>query len=150
MHIAWDPQLSVGYREIDEQHQELFRRVDGLVRALHRGVEPPEVKELLTFLGQYVHEHFGAEEGLMVLFDYPKAAIHRAEHRAFVRAFVEMEGQLEQEGPSRALGAQLGGYLLGWLHDHIGRSDRELGKHLLAAQARGGASRPPADPAGAH
>ena len=41
MRMRWEPELSVGVLEIDEQHQELFRRAGALLDALHdsRGQE---------------------------------------------------------------------------------------------------------------
>lgn len=73
MAIQWDPSLSVGVKQIDEQHQELFRRVNELVDAMHRGRSQAQLGEMLSFLSVYVVQHFGAEEKLMSERWYPGA-----------------------------------------------------------------------------
>ncbi len=131
MGITWDPQLTVGFREIDEQHQEIFRRVDVLVGNMRRGQDKAELDKLLAFLGGYVHEHFGAEEGLMLMFHYPLIGPHRAQHRSFVEAFVELKGRFDREGATEEVTDKLASFLLAWLREHIGTADRALGKFLL-------------------
>ncbi|MBI5068390.1 MAG: hemerythrin family protein [Deltaproteobacteria bacterium] len=130
MGITWDAQLSVGFREIDEQHQEIFRRVDVLVGNLRRGQSKEELEKLLSFLGDYVQQHFGAEEGLMLMFHYPLIGPHRAQHRSFVEVFVELRGRLDREGASEAVTEKLASFLLAWLREHIGTADRALGSFL--------------------
>ncbi len=131
MSITWDPQLTIGFAEIDEQHQEIFRRVDVLVGNLRRGQATDELQKLFSFLGEYVHEHFGAEEGLMIMFQYPLVGPHRAQHRSFVEAFVELKNEWERDGASAALTERLSSFLLAWLREHISSSDRALGRFLL-------------------
>ena len=63
--VSWDPSLAVGNAEIDGQHQELFRRVDQLLRALQLGSVNAEVERVMAFVGDYVHLHFRSEEALM-------------------------------------------------------------------------------------
>lgn len=145
MAITWDPQLTVGFAEIDEQHQEIFRRVDVLVANMRRGQSPEELAKLVAFLGEYVHEHFGAEEGLMLMYRYPLIGPHRAQHRAFVQTFVELKGEFERGGATEAFTEKLSGALQRWLREHIGTSDRALGKFLIdSGVAERGAAPAPA------
>lgn len=135
MGITWDPQLTVGFAEIDAQHQELFRRADRLLSRMEAGVGGAELAGLVEYLAGYVREHFGAEEGLMILHRYPLIGPHRAQHRGFVEAFVEIKGELERRGPSPELAERLSRFLVGWLRDHIATTDRALGEFLLASGA---------------
>lgn len=130
MTIAWYPALAVGVAEVDEQHREIFRRVDALAKALmaHRGAE--ELEPLLGFLGGYVVEHFGAEERLMRRHAYPQRAQHEEEHRRFVEDFGELRREFAAEGASGFLLVKLNNRVAQWLTTHIGRTDRQLGQFL--------------------
>ncbi|HEY7726773.1 MAG TPA: hemerythrin family protein [Anaeromyxobacteraceae bacterium] len=138
MMIGWDPSLAVGHTEIDAQHQELFRRVDRLLEAIQFGLPRAEVEGTMAFLGAYVHEHFGAEETLMLAHGYPRLAEHRAQHAGFVRAFSTIFAELERAGPSPELAARLGAALVDWLREHVAGDDRALGVWLAAQEGGGG------------
>jgi hemerythrin len=133
MPLSWDPSLTTGFVEIDEQHQELFRRVDVLLGNMRRGQLDEELEKLFDFLDGYVREHFATEERLMAAHDYPLAGPHRGQHRAFAQIFQERRREVAAAGCSPALIEKLSGFLLGWLQEHIGTADRALGEFLIAA-----------------
>ena len=136
MAISWYPALAVGVREIDEQHQEIFRRVDGLVQALMAKRGAAELGPLFDFLGEYVVEHFGAEESLMRLHRYPGRDEHEAEHRRFVEDFGALRAEWEREGATGFLLVKVNNRVSQWLATHIGRTDRELGRFLQGGRVR--------------
>jgi hemerythrin len=136
--ISWYPALAVGVREVDEQHKEIFRRVDSLTQALieRRGAEVLE--PMFDFLGEYVVDHFGAEESLMRLHRYPQRAEHEAEHRRFVEDYRALRSEYAREGATGFLLVKLNNRVAHWLTGHISRTDKELGRFLqqkIAAQA---------------
>lgn len=130
MTISWYPALAVGVREVDEQHKEIFRRVDALAQALmtRRGAEV--VEPMFDFLGEYVVEHFGAEESLMRLHRYPQRAEHEAEHRRFVEDYRTLRAEYAREGATGFLLVKLNNRVGQWLTGHIGSTDRALGRFL--------------------
>jgi hemerythrin len=132
MAIQWDPRLSVGVRLIDEQHQELFRRVNALLEAMEKLQGKEIIDRTLAFLGAYVKDHFGAEERLMAQHRYPQAALHKSQHEAFVKTFLELKAEYETKGASNALAVRLNSVVCGWLRQHIGATDRQLGQFLLS------------------
>jgi hemerythrin len=140
MDVAWDPQLSVGQAQIDAQHQELFRRIAGLLEAIQLGRGGDEVQRVLAFLGDYVHLHFGAEEALMVQHGYPQRTEHLEQHREFIRGLAQLKQELGRMGPTAELAALVGGRLVDWLREHIAATDLALGT-WLAAQERAGPRR---------
>jgi hemerythrin len=139
MSIAWDPSLTVGHVEIDDQHRELFRRAAALMAALDGGRATEEVAGTLGFLTAYVREHFGAEEGLMLLHRYPARAAHQAQHRAFMAEVGRYLEEFAAQGPNPELRNRLERFLVGWLQEHICGTDRALGAFLC-----GGAGAAPA------
>jgi hemerythrin len=134
MAIEWDPKLSVGVSTIDLQHQELFRRVNALLDAMQRGAGKEVVAGTVTFLKQYVVEHFAAEQALMVTHHYPGYAAHERQHEEFVAQFLELAAEADK-GISSPLILKLNQFLCGWLRQHIGNTDKALGRFLLQVRS---------------
>ena len=124
--ITWDPNLETGDPEIDGQHQELFHRIDKLLAASRERRSREEVAQTLTFLGDYVVQHFGAEERMMVEAGYPELEAHRAEHARFVQEFGILYNEFKTEGPTTLFIIRVGNRVTGWLREHIYRTDRQL------------------------
>lgn len=135
MAIQWDPSLSVGVKQIDEQHQELFRRVNELVDAMHRGQSKAQLGEMLSFLSVYVVQHFGAEEKLMSERWYPGAGAHRRQHADFVKTLGRVKADFDARGATSQLAIAVNTFVCTWLREHVAGSDRELGRFLEAAGA---------------
>lgn len=132
MAIQWDPKLSVGVRLIDEQHQELFRRVNSLLASMEQNHGKEAVDKTLAFLAQYVKDHFGAEERLMQQYRYPDAVAHKGQHEAFIRTFLELKAEYDKSGPTNGLAVKLNRTVCGWLRQHIGATDKALGTFLVS------------------
>jgi hemerythrin len=124
--ITWDRNLETGNGEIDGQHRELFDRIDKLLAASREQRSRQEVGQMLTFLGDYVVEHFAAEERMMVLAGYPELEAHRAEHARFVQEFGILYREFTSEGPTTLFIIRVGNRVTGWLREHIYRTDRSL------------------------
>jgi len=131
--ITWDPALLVGIPEIDGQHQELFRRLDGLHEAIRAGRSREEVGRTLAFLHDYALQHFAAEEALMTSRDYPALADHRGEHQGFTAELGALEAEYRRDGPTASLIIRVSTQLTGWLAGHINRTDRALVEYLKKA-----------------
>jgi hemerythrin len=129
MVVEWHPSLASGNAEIDAQHQEIFRRLSDLVEALERG-RRDEIARLFSFLGEYVVDHFGAEERAMRASEYPGANVHRAAHERFVREYGDLRRLYEATGPSFAIAVKAATWVQGWLKSHIFGADRALARHL--------------------
>lgn len=130
MRIEFDPVLLTGVDDIDEQHRELFTRIGQLLEASRNRRSREEVVRLLEFLGQYVIDHFAAEERLMTASGYPRSDGHRAEHAQFVKELEILRHELKSEGPSNLFVIRVGNRVTEWLREHIYRTDRALGAWL--------------------
>lgn len=130
MAIAWDPALAVGVVEIDEQHQELFRRVDALLEAVQARRSAAEAASLLQYLDDYVVTHFSAEEALMKGHHYPGLAAHQAEHGRFVEDLAGLRREYDRDGPTALLVIRVNARVAQWLFEHINRADRAFGAFL--------------------
>lgn len=130
MAIAWTEDLSVGITLIDEQHKALFRAVDDLSEAMWKGEGKDALSKLVTFLADYVIEHFGAEEKLMAKHDYPLYEGHRGLHIKFLQEFAEFRAKFEAGEVTTELVIKVLDETCDWLRVHIKGTDKALGKFL--------------------
>jgi len=89
--MVWDKTLETGIQKVDEQHKELFRRIELLTDTKNA----KRTYEMLEFLEEYVHVHFRDEEALQAQSGYPKAAQHSAYHAAFVETIRQLKKKLQ-------------------------------------------------------
>jgi hemerythrin len=133
MPILWTPKLAVGVEEIDEEHRELFDRVNRLLDAMAQAKAKEELEPLVGFLHDYVNVHFGGEQRLMQQYRYPAAAEHLAQHAFFVSEFKALAAEVQKVGPTALLSIRVNKLLCDWLRDHVSTTDREFGEFLRSA-----------------
>lgn len=134
--LTWTSDLSVGVVEIDDQHKELFDRINRLFAALETRAAEAELRSLFLFLETYVHEHFGNEERYMddfALHGYASAAHHKSEHHAFIRDLREFKADLEAAEPSEQFIGEFNKWMRNWWLLHIQHVDQGLGAFLQTA-----------------
>ena len=130
MAMEWTEDLSTGSAAIDDQHKELFKRINALLEACRQGKGKAEVSQVIQFLGEYVVTHFSAEEQYMEAHHYPEFAKHKALHLEFMENFGELKRELEEEGPGLHLVVRTNHMVVQWLLNHIRKVDRALGAFL--------------------
>lgn len=132
MAIQWTQDLATGVGWQDEQHKELFVRLDNLLEAAKQGKSKDEVGKIVKFLEEYVGTHFGTEERHMNMFAYPDTSSHKQEHMAFVKEFTQLKKDFEKEGASSSIAIQVQRRVTDWLKNHIAKTDKSLGAFLKA------------------
>jgi len=130
MSREWTEDLSTGSAAIDDQHKELFKRINALLEACRQGKGKTEVSKVIQFLGEYVVTHFSAEEQYMEAHRYPEFAKHKALHLEFMENFRELKRELDEEGPGVHLVVKTNQMVVQWLLHHIRKVDRALGTFL--------------------
>jgi hemerythrin len=133
--LQWTQALATGIAEIDEQHQELFRRIDRLLDASIAG-DPAEVTRMLGFLREYVDHHFAAEERFMDEQRYPGLPSHRAEHAFLVEKVRQIDVEHRASGTDPTTAASMHRLLSDWLRTHIGLSDASMASFVRRARRR--------------
>ena len=134
MAIYWTKELEIGVAPIDQQHRDLFDRIDALVNACQAGRCRDEVAGLIGFLQKYVRIHFGEEEELMRLSGYPERSDHAREHARFSGHLQDLVKGFAEQGFTSPLLNDLNATLVDWLYEHVCGRDRSLGQ-WLAQQA---------------
>lgn len=135
--MKWTEDLSVGVEAIDNQHKELFNRINSLVDAIKQHICKHKISGVIQFLEDYIQIHFDEEERYMLKYEYPEYQFHKAQHEHFKKEFSALKTELIKiEG-----GAKPGAYELSvatnqvvvdWILDHITRIDKQFGKFLEA------------------
>jgi len=124
--------LLVGNEQIDEEHKELFQRINDLHEAISSKRERADIEMILAFLEDYVISHFGMEERMMIKTSYPKFSIHREKHTYFIEEFIRIRNGFTSgpESETFEYAKQIGLLLRDWLIHHIQVFDKELSGYL--------------------
>jgi hemerythrin len=130
MPLIWSQDLYVGYEIIDNQHKELFARVNRLVDAMSKGEGKHEVEKVVNFLGEYVISHFKAEEEFMQKYRYPGYSSHKILHSQLIRTYTDLKVKINYDGVSPTMTIQVQRQLGDWLINHIGKQDKAFGAYL--------------------
>jgi hemerythrin len=128
--MQWTEDLSVGVETIDNQHKELFKRINSLVEAIKQGKCKAEITGVIMFLEDYALSHFGEEETCMEKYSYPPYKDHKEQHAIFMNNLSELRKELEDIGPSYVLSVTTNQVVVDWIIDHIARIDKKLGRFL--------------------
>ena len=130
MSLQWTNELSVNVGEIDDQHQEIFRRYNAFLTACKNAAGREKIPELVDFLVDYVASHFAHEEKMMVQYNYPAKDEHMGEHLKFRNIVHASKERLNEEGPALSLVTEINQTLFNWLVKHIKKTDTEFGAFL--------------------
>ena len=131
MYLNWDFTLDIGIESIDNQHKELFNRIDKLLTSIDDGKSNDEVIKTLDFLEEYVVKHFNEEEEIQNKINYPLLNIQHIQHEEFKSSLKEFRSIFETEGTSTLLAINLQSKLVDWFKDHIMNLDKDLGDFLI-------------------
>ena len=126
MTVQWSASLETGIEEVDRQHRELFDRVNKLLSAFAQGRGREEIGRMLDFLGNYVVEHFAAEERIMLEHNYPGYPFHKAEHVRLTEELTHLKEKAALEGPSVGLQIRINRTLIQWLVNHVMTVDKGM------------------------
>jgi len=128
--IKWSDDLDTGIKAIDEQHKELFRRINSLLAACQEDKARDAVDDVLKFLEDYIVIHFIAEENIQLHYSYPGYPLHKAMHESFIMDIEGLKKQFDEEGSSASMIERTNKVAIEWLLNHIKRMDKELADYL--------------------
>jgi hemerythrin len=111
----------------DEQHQELFNRVNALNTAVS-GSERSEIGNRLDSLIEYVVKHFQDEELQMEEKGYADLASHKEVHADLVNTCADLQKKFHAN--EAEVGTDTMKFIKDWLDNHIPVIDRKYGPVL--------------------
>ncbi len=129
--IVWDESLKVGVKEIDEQHEELFEHSNVLINAIKERRDQNEVEEVISFLNEYIENHFRDEEKIMQEYDYPFLSFQKEQHENFIKYFKNVQSELKEMKESRTyLMFRIRILVVDWLVNHTCKEDKHFGRFM--------------------
>lgn len=119
MPIEWSEKYSVGHKEIDDQHQELFRLAAVFLEAQGKESQKASSKAF----HQYTQDHFWHEENIMHEVKYPFTATHLRQHQDLLEKLRAIDLKIDANA---LYGADLEVFINHWLLEHIAKIDSQL------------------------
>lgn len=130
--MVWKQRYELGVQLIDDQHRELFQRVEAFMNVLRSPVDWQQKVDLvnatLEFMKGYVVTHFQDEEAYQKEIGYPEYDNHSRVHSDMVQYVLKVSQEYEMKGYDERLMQQFGGKLLAWLINHVAAEDMRIGE----------------------
>lgn len=130
----WKESYRIGIKKIDQQHYELFKMVDHLMRVIRvdkSAKHKNEYAESVNFMTDYVYEHFTDEEKHMANIQYRDFKAHKKEHDLFRKTILEYKEGFEKAGYRANEIKKFAGTLVTWLIYHVAKSDLKIAEPAL-------------------
>ncbi|MDQ2087450.1 hemerythrin family protein [Herbivorax sp. ANBcel31] len=132
--MMWKDKYKVDVDLIDQQHEELFRRVSDFTSTIRSeeawDAKLDKVKETMLFMKDYVIVHFNEEEAYQEQINYPELEIHKEAHAKFKEGINNYVKIFEEEGFTEEKIQEFGGKLMAWLIMHVGKMDQKIGEYV--------------------
>ncbi|WP_347989749.1 bacteriohemerythrin [Methylomonas sp. AM2-LC] len=126
--LNWSSAFCVGVTEIDDQHKKLVDMANRLNDAMQIGQGREALAKILNELVDYTVYHFGTEEKLMSVHQYPNQAAHKEEHKKLIAAVSDFKRKFDTG--DAAITSEIMNFLRDWLTKHILQSDKLFAKDL--------------------
>jgi hemerythrin len=126
----WYDGFEVGIAEIDDQHRQLFERMETLVEVCAADQVALSVTEMLEFLDEYVQTHFRTEEELMARYQYPDYLRHKELHAVFLKNLGSLKDMTQRKGGVPEVAMQINEMLIKWFKGHILSVDKSAAAFL--------------------
>ncbi len=127
MGIDWSDLLSVGINAMDDEHKELFNRINELLKSLLGYEGEFDVADLVAKVNEYIDYHFRDEEKMMASWGYPDLEAHKKLHASYEEEFSNIEKTLRAGGFDAGLLIEIQDKIINWLLDHIAKVDKKYG-----------------------
>jgi hemerythrin len=123
--FKWDPtQFSVKVKSMDDEHQELIRKMNALHAANERKAEKAELERLLNDFAGYTVKHFADEEAYMASVNFSGLETHKVIHKQLLGQVTEHVAAFQKTGEFTPA---FFNFLSVWLTSHIRGIDSKYG-----------------------
>ena len=126
-YINWSPELSMGMKDIDEQHKNFVGLINKAYEANKAGAPRGAQKEVIAGLIEYGRYHFDTEEKYFEKFSYPHTDEHKAEHAKLLAKVLVFSDKFEK---GEDVAPELLAFLKDWLADHLMKHDKKYSKYF--------------------
>lgn len=129
--FEWDPSLlSVGVREMDNQHKRLVEIINNLYAQIQSGKSSQATSRALESLMDYAKTHLSDEEELMQRGGYPNYPTQKKLHDALRKKLSGLYQRYEQGDEGVLLDIVM--FAKDWLFSHIQKEDKKYGDYFAS------------------
>jgi len=132
--VAWEDDLSVGIKSIDDDHKKLLTLINNLQTAVYYPTGEAFERQALKELVDYTKYHFEREEKMMLDNDYQDFEPHKRQHEEMI-AQVQAYCKRYEKDPEATI-EEMAEFLKGWLINHIAGTDQKYSDYLIARGVR--------------
>lgn len=125
-YFDWTDDLSVGVKEIDDQHRKLVDMLNTLGIALRARTGRDVQKAVVDGFVESASAHVAAEERYLATHGYPLHGAHKAEHQKLMAWTAELKQKVGSSG--FVLTLEVLDRLKVWLQNHFAHSDRNCAR----------------------
>ena len=139
MTILWRREMAVDGSVIDEDHKLLIEFINSFELTLTRKPGPGDIERSLRVLKDYAAEHFGREEELQRVSQYPFYDAHAREHRDLIKkldGIIDHHKMAASRSDVSTVTNELIGLLKDWLVHHIIQSDLRMRPYVEKMKGR--------------
>jgi len=132
MAVLWKEEYKVGIDKIDEQHKQLFDKIEQLLeiaKSGNRNSNQQKCMEIIDFLVDYTVFHFDTEQELQRDRKYVSYAQHVKIHTDFKNTIQVYKELLSKDFSAKTLKSFIG-TMLAWLVNHVCVCDRKILKNI--------------------
>lgn len=127
--LIWSEALSVGVRQLDDDHQIMFEIINELYDAMRVGQGDELLEGIFSRLKAYTFTHFLREEALMKSYEYPHYVSHKKLHEDLIKRLDEFMARYSQDR-NLVSTIEISQFLQDWLLKHIKQEDFQYKKHF--------------------
>ncbi len=132
-YMQWGESLSVGVKEIDDQHKQLVGIINRAFEAKERNAPKKECSKILNELIEFVRVHFSTEENYFEEFKYPGVKEHILKHLEIIEKVMNLNNKFNAGEP---LGFECIDLLKNWFEEHLKIEDKKYASFLKQAGAK--------------
>jgi hemerythrin-like metal-binding protein len=130
MALRWTEEYSVGVRELDDHHRQLFSLLNSNLKSvIENNGESKTIAADLKKLQEYAVTHFKVEENFFLKINYPDAPAHIHEHEEFRKELQKLDTLANGTDDLARLKLLL--FLSTWFTKHIMTADKEYIPYLI-------------------
>jgi hemerythrin len=127
--LQWTDSLTTGNAEIDQEHRQIFDKLNGIETAIQKGADKECLIRMVTTLLDYTYYHFSHEEHAMNCARCSSHHTNCAAHRLFTMKIRGWLAAIMKGGTSTTLLQEIHQESCAWLMDHIRKVDTGLLQH---------------------
>ncbi len=129
MAVTWTPDLSVGIRNIDDQHKIWFDKANELFEAGRQQKAKEYINTMIDFLDEYTKKHFKDEEAYMEEIRYPEIDAQKKAHASFISDLAKLKNDYNGAGGNLMVILNANKMVISWLTNHIRQMDKKIGEY---------------------